>query len=89
MNTPDPIPVEVVRPQTWERQAAENLLIYLFLTPTRALILWWMLHYLPGPDLNYWQSIAALVAFSALFGAKDFSRSWIKGRKPYRQHTAA
>lgn len=81
MTPTEPILVQVIRPNTQEREIAATILKTAFLLPLRALLLWWMLHYLPGPDLNYWQCIAAIVAFGALFGTKDSYDVWTKGRK--------
>lgn len=75
------IPVEIIRPNSEAHETATIFIRLLFFTPIRALILWWMLHYLPGPDINYWQCIAAIVAFGALIGIRDSYTVWTKGRK--------
>lgn len=80
-DTPLTIPVEIIRPHSQAHETVTDCARLLIIAPIRALLLWWMLHYLPGPDLNYWQCIAAIVAFGALFGAKDFYNDWTKGRK--------
>lgn len=80
-DTPLTIPVEIIRPNSQTQETVTACARLLIITPIRALLLWWMLHYLPGPDLNYWQCIAAIVAFGALFGVKDSYNEWTKGRK--------
>lgn len=57
----DPLRVEIVRTKTdgeiWVTAAG----LWLLSAPLHALIVWWLLHYLPVPDLNYWQALAAVV----------------------------
>lgn len=61
MTQPDPIAVEIIRPKTDVEIGTNAIVMAVITTPLRALVVWWLLHYLPVPDLNYWQCLALVV----------------------------
>lgn len=72
----DPIPVEIVRTKTDADIGTGWLLMTILTEPMRALVVWWLLHYLPVPDLNYWQCLALVVIVRVLGSTFSGTRMW-------------